>query len=68
MEFSIKNATSALTGEQAEEFKLHEQELNAQIEKTLANLKIENTDAYFVIYAADNVKWVAKNTDISFDG
>ena len=68
MEFSIKNAASALTGEQAEEFKLHEQELNAQIEKTLANLKIENTDAYFVIYAADNVKWVAKNTDISFDG
>jgi len=68
MEFSIKNAAASLTGKEAQEFKLHEQELNAQLEKTLADLKIENTDTYFVIYGDDNVKWIAKNVDINLQG
>lgn len=68
MEFSVKNAAASLTGKEAQEFKLHEQELNAQLEKTLADLKIENTDTYFVIYGDDNVKWIAKNVDINLQG
>lgn len=61
-DLSQSGNTALLSGN--EEVLVQQQEIRAEFEKMVNELKFENVDAYFVIRSADRVDFVLKNTDI----